>query len=45
METPVYNRFLKIIGAQNQLLITFSSDILCNKTLKARNSNPTQMNF
>jgi hypothetical protein len=39
------NRFLKIIGAQNQLFITFCSYLMRNKTLKARNSTPTQTNF
>ena len=39
-------RFLtNIIGAQNQLLVTFCSDLVCNKTLKARNSTPTHTNF
>ena len=36
IEKPVCNRFLKIISLQNQLPITFYSDILYNKTLKAR---------
>ena len=30
-----------IIGAQNQLPITFCLDIVCNKTLKAKKSTPT----
>ena len=38
---PVFNEFLKI----NQLLITFCLDLVCNKTLKARNSTPTYMKF
>ena len=38
IEKMGFNRFLKIIGAQNQLLITFCSDLVCNKTLNARNS-------
>ena len=29
------NRFLKIINLQNQLPITYCSDLVCNKTLKA----------
>ena len=33
-----FNGFLKIIGAQNQLPITFCSDLVCNKTLKASKS-------
>ena len=45
MEKPVFNGFLKIIGAQNQLPIIFCSDLVCNKTLKARNSTPAHMNF
>ena len=45
IEKPVINVFLKIIGVQNQLPITFCSDLLCNKTLKARNSTPTHTNF
>ena len=44
-EKPVFNEFLKIIGALNQLLITFCSDLLRKKTLKARNSTPTHTNF
>ena len=40
-----FNRFLKIIGAQNQLAITFFSDSMRNKTLKARNLTPTHTNF
>ena len=37
---PVFNgclMFKKINGAQNQLHTTFCSDLMCNKTLKARN--------
>ena len=45
IEKPAFNGFLKIIGAQNQLLITFCSDIVCNKTLKARHSTPTHTIF
>ena len=41
----VIRYFLKIIGAQNQLFITFCSYLMRNKTLKARNSTPTQTNF
>ena len=36
-----FNGFLKVIGIQNQLPITFCSDIVCNKTLKAKKSTPT----
>ena len=45
IEKPDFNGFLKIIGGQNQLPITFSSHLMRNKTLKARNSTPTYMNF
>ena len=45
LEKPVFNVFLKIIGAQNQLPITFCLDLMLNKTLKARNSTPTHTNF
>ena len=31
----------RIIGLQNQLPITFCSDLVFNKTLKARHSKPT----
>ena len=33
IEKPVFNAFLKVIGVQNQLLITFCSNLVCNKTL------------
>ena len=36
IEKLAFNGFLKIIDAQNQLPITFGSDLVCNKTLKAR---------
>ena len=36
-----FNGFIKIIGAQNQLLNTFCSELVCNKTLKARISTHT----
>ena len=39
MENPVFYRFLKIIVTQIQLPITFCSEFVCNKTLKARNSH------
>ena len=39
------NRLLKVIGALNQLHSTFCAYLVCNKTLKARNSTPTHMNF
>ena len=42
IEKPVFNVVLKIIGAQNQLPITFCSDLV---TLKARNSTPIHTNF
>ena len=35
-----FNGFLKIIGVQNQLPITFYSELIRNKTIKARNSTP-----
>ena len=35
------NGFIKIIRAQNQLPITFCSDLVYNKALKARNSTHT----
>ena len=40
--TP-YSIFLiiKKILSQNQLPITFCTDLVCNRTLKARNSTPT----
>ena len=34
-----------IIGLQNHLPITFCADLVCNKTLRARNSTPADMNF
>ena len=34
-EKPVFNGYLKIIGAQNQLLITVCTYLMRNKTLKA----------
>ena len=45
IEIPIFNGFLKFIGAQNQLPITFCSDLMRNKTLKARNSTLTNTNF
>ena len=43
------NRFLtdfkRLLVQKNQLLITFCSDLICNKTLKARNSTPTHTNI
>ena len=45
IEKPVFNGSLKIIGTQNQLPITFCSDLMRNKTLKAKNSTPTHTNF
>ena len=30
IKKPFFNRFLIIIGVQNQLPITFCSDLLCN---------------
>ena len=41
---PVFNGFLKVIGVKNQLPITFCLDLVCTKTLKARNSTPTHTN-
>ena len=45
IEKQNLNGFLKIIGAQNLLTITYCSDLMRNKTLKARNSTPKHMNF
>ena len=45
IENPVFNGFLKIIGAQNQLAITFCSDLVCNNSLKAKDSTPTHTDF
>ena len=45
MEKLFFKGFQKVIGAQNQLPITFCSDLVCNKILKARNSTPTYTNF
>ena len=41
IEKKNFSGFLKIIGAQNQLLITFLSDLVCNQTIKYRISIPT----
>ena len=38
IEKAFFNRFFRIISSQNQLPLTFSSDLVCNKTIKARNS-------
>ena len=40
IEKPGFNGVLKINGVQNQLPITFCSDLVCNKTLNAQNSTP-----
>ena len=45
IEKLFFNGFLKIIGVQNQLTITYSSDLVYNKTLKAKNSTPTYTHF
>ena len=45
IEKLFFNGFLKIIGVQNLLTITYCSDLVYNKTLKARNSTPTYKNF
>ena len=45
IENPGFNGFLEIICAQIQLSITFCSDFMCNKTLKAKNSTPKYTNF
>ena len=34
IEKTVLNGFLKIVGAQNQLPITFCTDLMCNKDIK-----------
>ena len=40
------NRILEIIGAQNQFLITFCSNLVYKRTLKATNSAlPPHTNF
>ena len=44
-EKLVFNNFLNMIGAKNQLPITFCSDLMRNKTLKARNLTPTYTNI
>ena len=44
LENPVFNGF-KIIGGQNKFPITFCSNSVCNKTLKAIDSIPTHMNI
>ena len=44
-EKPVLKEFLKINVAKNHLPITFFLDLMCNKTLKARDSTPTHTNF
>ena len=36
IENRIFNRFLKIFNVQNELPITFCSDKVCNKALKAR---------
>ena len=41
-QKKVFNRISKIIGAQNQLTITFCSDLVCNK---ARNPTPTRTKY
>ena len=41
IEELVLNGSFKIISAQNQLHVTFCSDLMRNKTLKAKNSTPT----
>ena len=45
LKKMVFDRFLKIIVAQNQLPITFCLDSVSNKTLNVRNSTPTHTNF
>ena len=45
IEKPVFSGLLMIIGAQNQLPITFCSDLECNKTLKAKHLTLTHINF
>jgi hypothetical protein len=36
IENPFFDTVLNIIGVKNQLPITFGSDLVCNKKLKAR---------
>ena len=45
LKDRLISSFVKIIGAQNQLPMTFCSDLVSNKTLKARNSTPTHTNL
>ena len=45
IEKLVFNLFLKVIGVQNQLPITFYPDLVCNKTLMVRNLTPTHTNL
>jgi hypothetical protein len=45
LKTRFLTNFFKIVGAQNQLHITFCPDLMRNKTLKARNLTPTHTNF
>ena len=45
IEKPGVYEFLKVIGVQNQLPITFCSDLVCKKTLMVRNSTPTHTNL
>ena len=44
-EKPVFNRFLKFIGVQNQLPIILCSDLVCNMTLMVNYSTPTTYKF
>jgi hypothetical protein len=44
IKNPGFNGFLKIIGAQNQLPITFCSDLMINRALKAKNSSAKHTN-
>ena len=45
IEKLVINGFLNIINGKIQLPSTFCSDLVCNKTLEARNSTPTHTNL
>ena len=45
IEKKVFNGFFKIVSVQNQLPITFCSDLVFDKTLKVRNFTPKHTNF
>ena len=45
MENPGLIGFLKIIGAKNQIPITFDIALVCNKIIKVRHSTHEFLNF